>query len=316
MLAGLTEAAARLVDPAVTVPATANYWFMAASVLLITVVGTLVTAFVVEPRLGRWTPGPEQEAAGEAPAHGPLTRGEKRGLGVAAALVVLTAVAVTLLVVPEGAVLRSPEGGLEPFYAGLVPLLALLFLVPGLGFGLAARTIRSDRDVARMTAETMSTMGAYIVLAFVAAQFVSWFGWSKLGLILAVKGAELLKASGLGGLPLLLAFVFVSGLLNLFIGSASAKWAIMAPVFVPMLMLLGFPPEATQAAYRVGDSVTNIVTPLLPYFPIVIAFAKRYDARAGLGTLMSMMVPYSLAFGAAWLAMLVAWVGFGLPFGF
>jgi aminobenzoyl-glutamate transport protein len=161
----------------------------------------------------------------------------------------------------------------------------------------------------------MASMGAYIALAFVAAQFVAFFGWTNLGAVTAVKGAEALRAAGLGGLPLLIAFVALSAVLDLLVGSASAKWAFMAPVFVPMLMLSGFSPELVQAAYRIGESVANIVSPLLPYLPIIIVFARRYDREAGLGTLLATMLPYSLAFGGAWTLLLLGWLGLGIPLG-
>ena len=166
-----------------------------------------------------------------------------------------------------------------------------------------------------MTADTMATMGAYIVLAFVAAQFVAYFNWTHLGAVSAVKGARLLSEMGLSGIPLLVAFLVVSSSLNLFVGSASAKWAFMAPVFVPMMMLMHISPEAVQATYRVGDSITNIITPLLPYLPVIIIFARRYDRNAGLGTLLASMLPYSIAFGLAWTLMLVIWVAASWPLG-
>src|SRR5690606_21207896 len=196
-----------------------------------------------------------------------------------------------------------------------VPILMTLFLVLGIVYGVVAGTIRSDRDVAVMSSEGVALLGSYIVLAFAAAQFVAYFNWSNLGLILAINGAEARKAAGFTGMPLLIGFIFVSAFINLFIGSASAKWAVMAPVFVPMLMLMGYSPELTQLAYRVGDSTTNIITPLLPYFPVVIAFAQKYDRRAGIGTLISTMLPYSVAFLIAWILMFAIWIFLGLPLG-
>ncbi|MEX1011989.1 MAG: AbgT family transporter [Balneolaceae bacterium] len=221
----------------------------------------------------------------------------------------------SLLVVPEGAPLRGEEGSLVPFYQSLVALLFFLFLLPGITFGIVTGQVKSDRDVARMSAESMAGMGAYIVLAFVAAHLIAFFNWSNLGLIIAVTGADLLQAAGFGGIPLIVSFVLVSALINLFIGSASAKWAIMAPIFVPMLMLMGYSPEVTQAAYRVGDSFTNILTPLLPYFPLIIIFAKKYSRNVGLGTLISLMVPYSVAFGLVSITALVVWILAGFPLG-
>jgi aminobenzoyl-glutamate transport protein len=191
----------------------------------------------------------------------------------------------------------------------------VMFLVLGVAYGIAAGTIRSDKDVAKMSSAGVSVLGSYIVLAFFAAQFIAYFNWSNVGLILAINGADALRAVGLTGVPLLLGFVMVSAFVNLFIGSASAKWAVMAPVFVPMLMLLGYSPEVVQAAYRVGDSTTNIITPLMPYFPVVIAFAQKYDRRSGIGTLISAMLPYSVVFFLGWAVMFSVWVALSLPMG-
>ena len=161
----------------------------------------------------------------------------------------------------------------------------------------------------------MQTLGLYIVLVFFAAQFVAYFKWTSLGLITAIKGAEVLKASGLGNIPLMVAFVLVSAVVNLAMGSASAKWAIMAPVFVPMFMLLGYSPELVQSTYRVGDSVTNVISPLMSYFPLVVAFMRRYDAKAGIGTVVATMLPYSVAFFLVWTLVLIVWFLLGLPVG-
>jgi len=310
LLAGFTQAAARLVDPAYVVHPTANYYFMVASTLLLTVVGTLVTVRVVEPRLGTWRGGTVAETGAIVSG-----TGQRRGLLAAGLALLATLALIAWLVLPTGAVLRDEAGGIEPFYRALVPLLMLAFLLPGIAYGVAAGTLRSDKQLAVMAGDTMATMGSYVVLAFVAAQFVAYFGWSNLGLVVAVRGADLLKALGIGGVPLLVGFVLVSAAINFLIGSASAKWAIVAPVFVPMLMLMGYSPETVQAAYRVGDSVTNVVTPLLPYFPIIIAFARRYDPDVGLGTLVAAMMPYSVAFLLSWLVLLVAWVMLGVPLG-
>ena len=191
----------------------------------------------------------------------------------------------------------------------------VLFLVTGLVYGIVAGTIRSDRDVARMSSEGVAILGSYIVLAFAAAQFIAYFNWSNLGLILAINGASALKAVGFTGMPLLLSFVIVAAFINLFIGSASAKWAVMAPVFVPMFMLTGYSPEVVQVSYRVGDSVTNIITPLMLYFPVILVFAQRYDRRAGIGTVISLMLPYSVAFFIGWVIMLTVWLMAGIPLG-
>ena len=311
LLAGFTTEAAAMRDPEYVVHAASNWYFMIVSVPLMTIAGTLVTTKLVEPRLGDWSPADGEGA--ETPEK--VTDRERKALWAAAGAFVFSLVLVAMLVVPENAVLRDEDGGLGPFYGNMVPILLVVFFLPGLAYGVVARTITNDKAVEKMTGDTMATMGTYIVLAFVAAQFVAYFSWSNLGLIMAVKGAELLEFIRLGGLPLILGFIFVSAVLNIFIGSASAKWGIMAPVFVPMLMQMGYSPELVQVAYRVGDSVTNIITPLLPYFPVIIAFAKRYDKSSGLGTLIAAMLPYSIAFAIAWTVLLIVWITVGIPLG-
>jgi len=328
LLSGLTEAAAQLYDPAARVLPTANYYFMLASTLVIVAAGWWVTERIVEPRLGPWKPregkaGPETEGSGgqetgapsapAAPEPSPeLTRRALREALVGTAI----AVAVTLLLfVPEGSLLRDAEGGLKPFYDALIPLLAAIFVVPGLIYGRRVGAIRNSSDAAKMLGDSMAGMGGYIVLAFFAAQFIAYFQWSNLGLLIALTGADALRATGAGPVPLLLGIVLLSACVNLFIGSASAKWALMAPILVPMMMTLGFSPELAQAAFRVGDSCTNIITPLLPYFPVILAFARRHDPGIGLGTLVSAMLPYTLAFALCWSLLLVLWFVLGWPLG-
>jgi len=185
----------------------------------------------------------------------------------------------------------------------------------GTAYGVGAGTVKSDRDVIRGMSQQMSTLGGYMVLVFFAAQFVAFFNWTNLGLIMAVEGAQFLKTAGLHQVPLMLAFILLSALINLVMGSASAKWALMAPVFVPMFMLLGYPPEVTQTAYRIGDSVTNVISPMMSYFALIIAFVQRYVAKAGIGTLVSLMLPYSLTFLAGWSVLFIAWLLLGWPVG-
>uniref|UniRef100_A0A832MKF1 AbgT family transporter n=1 Tax=Eiseniibacteriota bacterium TaxID=2212470 RepID=A0A832MKF1_UNCEI len=313
LLAGLTEEAARIVDPGARVSPACNYYFMFASTFVLTAVGSFVTERLVEPRLGPW-----KDAGGGAEEMRPLSAEEKRGL--AAAGLATAALAALLLwgTVPADGFLRDPKTGdllHSPFMSGIVALIFFGGALGGLAYGFAAGTLKNDADVVRGMSKSMETLGGYLVLVFFAAQFVAYFNWTNLGLIVAVQGAEALKSSGLGGVPLMLAFIGLSAFLNLFIGSASAKWALMAPVFVPMFMLLGHPPELTQAAYRIGDSSTNIISPMMSYFALIIAFVQRYDRSAGIGTLVATMLPYSLAFLAAWTALFVAWMLLGLPLG-
>lgn len=319
LLAGITTEAAQVLDPDYDVNATASYYFMAASVVLLTVVGTFVSDHIVEPRLGKW----ENNSIQPVESIDRLERHEVRGLKAAGITAALTLVAMFLLVWSDNAPLRDPAASadastavqIKPFFDSMVALLAIFFLLPGLVYGIIARQVKSDRDAARMMSETMAQMGSYVVMAFFAGQFLAYFSWSNLGLIIAVSGAEFLKAINLQGPMLMIAFVIVAAGINLFMASASAKWAIMAPVFVPMLMLLGWSPEATQGLYRVGDSITNVITPLNYYLPILIAVAQRYVPKAGMGTIISAMLPYSIAFGICWTAMIVVWLNLGLPVG-
>jgi aminobenzoyl-glutamate transport protein len=296
-----------------------NWYFLAVSTPILTLSGTWITERVVEPRLGKWNP----ELAGDAMAAGDAAMkavlpGERRGL-IAAGIGLAFAVALMLALTWRGAPLRV-EGAtlidqLKPFFDSMVMWVVVIFLLPGLAYGWAIRKIRNDHDVVRLTGEVMGTMGTYIVLAFACAQFVAFFAWSNLAAILAIAGAGLLRDLGLQGVPMMVGFILFAMLLNLFTTSASAKWGVLAPVFVPMFALLGLTPEGTQAVYRVGDSCTNIVTPLLPYMPFIITAAQRYDRRAGPGTIVSLMVPYFVGFALFWITLLLAFYVFGWPIG-
>ena len=244
---------------------------------------------------------------------------ERRGLRAAGLALALTVAFFLVLVLPRWAPLRGSGATileqLKPFFDSIIILIMLLFFIPGLTFGIASGKIRSDRDVTKMTGDTLATMGTYIVLAFTAAQFIAFFAWSNLGGIVAISGARFLKGMGFHGAPLLVGLILFSASLDFFITSASAKWAMMAPVFVPMFAMLGFTPECTQVVFRIGASVVNIITPCFPYLPILIVAARRYDPKAGAGTLISMMLPYSIAFLVSWTALLLAFYWLHWPIG-
>jgi aminobenzoyl-glutamate transport protein len=224
-----------------------------------------------------------------------------------------------LTIVPEWGILRNPETGEQlnsPFFRGIVTFIFVGFIIPGFVYGRVVGTMKSDRDIVDGMAEAMSTLGLYIVIVFFAAQFVAFFGWTNLGQIVAVTGAQFLQDIGLTGPAVFIGFIFISGFVNLMLGSASAQWAVTAPIFVPMLMLTGYSPEVIQAAYRIGDSVTNIITPMMSYFGLILAFANRYDRNLGIGTVISMMIPYSVMFFFGWMILFYVWVfGLGLPVG-
>lgn len=317
MIAAFTEPAAQILDPDYTVNPLSNYYLMAASVPLVGIAGTWVTERILVPRLGTYQPSAELKFDEETP----ITSRECKALLWSAIATAVYSVLIALTVIPADGLLRGnpdPVTGvrdLRPFYDSLVPIMFLGFFFAGLVYGIVAKTIKSDKDVTTMTAKSMSTMGMYIVIAFVASQFVAYFNWSHLGSVLAVKGSEALNAIGFTGGPLLVAFIIVSSVVNLIMGSASAKWALLAPIFVPMLMLMGYSPETTQAAYRIGDSYSNVLTPLLPYFPLVIVFAQKYVKDVGIGTLISMMLPFAIAFALVRIPMLLLWVWAGWPLG-
>jgi aminobenzoyl-glutamate transport protein len=311
LLGGLSTEAAHILDPNYNVLATDNWYFLIVSTFLITTLGALITDKIVEPRLGKYH--------GEAEEIDKISKLEGRGMIFALISTILLTIVLAFLILPESAPLRDPKTGSlsfgSGFMSGLVPIITLYFLVPGMAYGIGAKTLKSDKDLAAMLEDSMSAMGGYIVLAFFAAQFISYFNYTNLGTVIAVKGANILEAANFTGMALIISFIFITGLINLFIGSSSAKWAIMAPVFIPMLMRLGFAPEFTQVIYRIGDSVTNIISPLMPYFAIIVAFAKKYDKDSGIGTLVSIMIPYSIIFFIGWTIMLSIWFLFKLPLG-
>ncbi|MGB2958630.1 MAG: AbgT family transporter [Bacteroidota bacterium] len=312
ILAGLTQSAAQIIDPAMTVNAAVNLYFMFASAIMIVILGTLITERIVEPRLGKYTGSVDQLPVEQVT---PLERKGLRGAGIA---VLALIVALALTIIPENGLLRNPETGEvlhSPFFDGLITGILLFFVIPGLVYGFVTRSVRSDKDVVKYMTKSLSGLAGYIVLVFFAAQFVYFFRYSNLGIILAIHGADFLRSVGLTGIPLILAFVVFSAFVNMFMGSASAKWAILAPVFIPMFMLLGYHPALTQMSFRIGDSVTNVVTPMMSYFALIVTFAQKYDERYGIGTIISTMLPYSFLFWLFWSLLLMAWMLLGLPVG-
>jgi len=317
LLATFTSASAQILDPGYVVAATSNWWFMIASTVLLTGVGWAVTAWWVEPRFA----GKPPELGGATPRDADglssqqLTADEKRGLVIAVAVAVAAVAVFTLATLLPGAPLHGLDGAFPRWVRVIVPLLFFGFLLPGLAYGVATGRLRNDKDVARMMADTMAGMGPYIVLAFFAAQFIAWFAHSGLGEMLAISGGRALAQARLPDPLLMQGFVVVVIIGNLFIGSMSAKYAFFAPVFVPMFMQVGISPELTQVAYRVGDSVSNVITPLNPYMVILLVFMQRHMARAGIGTLVALMLPYAVTFAVVWSLMLALWMATGAPLG-
>ena len=319
LLFGITEAAVETVFGDFTANIAGNWYFIAAMTVLFLPVIWYVTDRMIEPRLGEWSPAMAGREGTEEQTDRPITDGERKGLRWAG-LAVLAVVAMWLFFTfgPDTPLIdetATPEARLTPFYQSLVAGFFLLFLLAGWAYGKAAGSIGDHRDLVKMMAGAMEDLAYYLVLAFAAAHFVAMFAWSNLGLILAVNGADFLGNSGLPAWALLGAIVIVAALLNIFVGSASAKWALLAPVLVPMLMLLGISPEMATAAYRVGDGATNIITPLMVYFPLILIFCQRWQKDFGLGSLAATMLPYSLGLLIAGLAMTIGWVVLDLPLG-
>jgi aminobenzoyl-glutamate transport protein len=329
LLAGISTEAARLIDPSYApgepneILPTANYYFMFVSTFLITIIGTLVTTKIVEPKLGPYDPSHAEEGIEDAThGMGALSAAEKRGLRYAGLTAVLMLIGLAALALPENGWFRDPAENetliqdLRPMLRSVVALIFVFFTIPSIVYGRVTGSIKTDRDVINGMARSMGSMGLYLVLVFFAAQFVAFFNWSQLGTIMAVVGADLLTAWKLTGPVVFFPFILMCCAVNLMLGSASAQWAVTAPIFVPMLMTIGYSPEVIQAAYRIGDSTTNIITPMMSYFGLILAFGMRYEKRLGIGTLISTMIPYSITFLIGWVVLFYLWVFvLGLPVG-
>lgn len=317
MLAGISTEAAKMIDPNYVVTATSNMYFMMVSTVLITLLGWFITDKIVEPRLGEFKGSRSLTKEDENLKN--LTEKEAKALKITNLVVLGLIVLVVALVVPENGLLRNAETGSiidhSPLMNGFVPIMAIIFFVAATVYGRLSGQFKDTKDVCNEMGKAMSSMGGYIALAFIMAQFVNYFSFTNLGTILAVNGANFLQSLGLSSLVLIVTFVLFAGFINLFMGSASAKWAIMAPVFLPMFMKLGISPELTQVAYRIGDSTTNIISPLMSYFAMIVIFAQKHDKKAGIGTLISTMIPYSIIFLIGWIILLGIWMMLGLPLG-
>ena len=316
LLQGITQAGAQIIDPDMVLNPLNNWFFTSASTLLIVGLGWYLTDRIIEPRLSGTALDGD---LAEVPQLEPLTTDERRGLTASLLAMGLALLVLFLSALPEGSAWRSPDGeltaGSAPLMRSIVPLIFLIFLLPGIVFGYVAKTVTGHRDIISGMTQAMSGLAYYLVMAFFASLFIAEFGRSNLGALLALEGAALLKAAALPAFITVVGAIVITGVVNLFVGSASAKWALLAPILVPMLMQLGISPDLTQAAYRVGDSSTNIITPLMPYFPLVVVFCQRYVKDSGIGTVLSMMLPYAVAFLVVWTLFLLAYWAAGLPLG-
>lgn len=318
LLAGLTQEASHIIDKDYVVNPAANYYFLSASVPFLTILGAWINDKIIEPRLGKYQSDDDNSEQLEK-----LTTLEKRGLtyGVISGLVF--AIILLITIIPENGILRGaidvntgkPSVLHSPFMQGIVAFIFLGAAIMGIFYGIGAKTIKNDSEVMKGMGKSIETLGVYIVLTFFAAQFVAYFNWTNLGKIIAIQGAYFLQSIELGTIPMFLLFILVAAIINLLMGSASAKWALMAPIFVPLFMLLGYTPEFTQLAYRIGDSVTNIISPMMSYFALIVAYFAKYDKKAGIGTLIATMMPYTIIFTIGWSLLFIIWYLLGLPVG-
>ncbi|MGI8893599.1 MAG: AbgT family transporter [Bacteroidia bacterium] len=317
LLQGFTQAAARIIDPDININPLNNWYFTAASSLLIILVGWYITDKIVEPRLQRTAPVDTDME--DKPVMEAVNRKEKNAFFIASAILIAGLIGLWLWANPATSPMRSPEGEIASFSAPLmrsiVPIIFILFLLPGVVYGFLSGAYGKSKDIITGMTKAMGSMAYYIVMAFFAAIFIDAFAKSNIGALLALKGAAFLQQMQLPGQITIVGIIILTGFVNLFVGSASAKWALISPIFVPMLMQLNISPDLTQAAYRVGDSVSNIITPLMPYFPLVVVFAQRYVRKTGIGTLVSVMLPYSITFFVLWTIFLLIYWLLGIPLG-
>jgi aminobenzoyl-glutamate transport protein len=317
LLQGLTQAGAHILDTSVVVNPLNNYFFTTASSLLIIGLGWYITDKVVEPRIMKTEIDGDAE---DLPEMHDLSESESKGLRWSLIAMVVGIGILIATALPADSAWRAADGGLTassaPMMRSIVSLIFLLFLVPGVVFGVVSGSMKSSKDMIEGMTHSMHSMAYYLVIMFFIAQFVYAFGQSNLGVLLALKGAEFLKALNAGASITIVGIVILTAFVNIFVGSASGKWGLLAPIFVPMLMSLGISPDLTQAAYRVGDSSTNIITPLMPYFPLVVVYCQRYVKGTGIGTLTAMMLPYSMWFLLSWTVFLLIYFAIGFPLGF
>jgi len=313
LLAGLSTEAAQILDSDYVVNPTANYYFMVASTFIVAFAGTFVTEKIVEPRLGKYT----GEVSEEESKVERLSKKEKKGLLMATLTFVGIFIITLIGLIPENGFFRGEDGGFlsSPLIEGVVAMLLITAGGMGIAYGFATGAYKSDADVMNGMSKSMKTLSTYLVLVFFAAQFVAYFKWSNLGIILAVKGASLLMSADIGLIPLMILFILLSATINMLMGSASAKWAILAPIFIPMFMIMGYSPELSQVVFRVGDSVTNVISPMMSFFALIIAFVQKYDPKAGIGTIIAAMLPYTVVFLLVWIILLAAWLFLGIPLG-
>lgn len=316
LLQSFTQEAARIIDPSIQVNPLNNWFFNSASSLLIVSIAWYLTDKVIEPRLKDVK---VDGNSSDIPKFEELSKKQIKALRVSSFVMLMGIVGLVAILVPESSPMRDANGALTSFKApimqSIVPIIFLLFLLPGVVYGYMAGVYTSSKDMIYSMTKAMNGMSYYIVMAFFCALFIDAFGKSNLGALLAIEGAQLLQALQLPSMVTIVGIIFLTAFVNLFVGSSSAKWALLGPIFVPMLMQLNISPDLTQIAYRIGDSSSNIITPLMPYFPLVVIYCQRYVKGTGIGTLLSLMLPYSICIILAWTVFLLLYWTLGIPLG-
>lgn len=316
LVASFTIPAAQMIDTNYKGTPAMNIYFMICSTILLIVIGVLITEKIIAPRFEKEGYNNFNNITEEKS----INEKEKKGLFWAGITLIAMTLIVVFLSIGENALMKDLETGSllaweSPLMQGLIPIITLMLLVPGYVYGKITGSIKSDKDLVKMMGDAMKDLSSYIVLAFMASIFIALFNWSNMGIVMSVKGATLLKNSGFTGIGVIVGFIILESIINIFVGSASAKWAIMAPIFVPMFLILGYNPAVTQMAFRIGDSITNPISPLFVFFPALLAFVRKYDEKAGMGTIISNMIPYSLVFGIFWTLLLIVFIIFNIPLG-
>lgn len=315
-LSGFSDAAAKTLDPAYGVNSLSNWFFMIVSTFAITIIGTIITEKIVIPRLG---PYKENGDGSLIEPTNEISAKEGKALSIANIVFVGIALLYIISCIPQNSFMRNEETGSlisgSTLMNAIIPLFTLLFFIPSYVYGKICGTFKTDKDVVASFSKAIASISSFIAMAFVASQFTNYFNKTNIGRILSFKGADFLQSLNINSVGLVLCFIVLTGFLNLFMASASAKYAIFAPVFVPMFMKLGLSPELTQVAYRIGDSTTNMIAPVLAWIPYILTIMKKYDKDAGWGTLVSSMVPYTIAFMIGWSLLLAIWMISGLPLG-
>ena len=310
LLSGVTDTVAKLMDPDYSVNATCNWYFMIVATFLLTIVGVWTNKVFIVPRLGQYKGEALEKSEG-------LSAEESKGLKAAGIFTLLYIALFAALTIPKNGMMRGEDGTVlnGTLITGLVPILIIYFILVGVVYGKAAGTLKKADDIPIYMADSLDGMTGYIVLAFVIAQFINMFSYTNLGMVIAVKSSDLLEAAGFTGMPMIIFFIVLCCLVNLFMTSGSAKWYIFAPILVPMLMNLGYTPAFAQVIYRIGDSCTNAITPIYPYIPIALGMAKKYDKDFGMGSLIALMLPYAFTFLITFILQMIVWVVFNIPLG-